>query len=53
MDGYSHNEIAKQLGTSTGTSKSNLARARMLLKEKIESDRNMAIIGVLVFLLEI
>ncbi len=53
MDGYTHNEIAKQLGTSAGTSKSNLARARMLLKEKIESNRNMAIIGMLIFLVEI
>lgn len=36
LDGYSHKEIAKMLSISTGTSKSNLARARMLLVEKIE-----------------
>lgn len=36
MDGFSHNEIAKMLEISTGTSKSNLARARMILKQKIE-----------------
>lgn len=37
MDGYSHQEIADLLNISTGTSKSNLARARIKLKEKIES----------------
>jgi RNA polymerase sigma-70 factor (ECF subfamily) len=36
MDGFSHNEIAKMLEISNGTSKSNLARARMILKQKIE-----------------
>ncbi|MBT8185012.1 MAG: sigma-70 family RNA polymerase sigma factor [Eudoraea sp.] len=36
LDGYSHKEISQELGTSTGTSKSNLARARMILKEKIK-----------------
>ncbi|MEN1784436.1 MAG: sigma-70 family RNA polymerase sigma factor [Bacteroidota bacterium] len=39
LDGYSHKEISEMLGTSTGTSKSNLARARMLLKEKIEKEK--------------
>jgi len=39
LDGYSHKEISEQLGTSTGTSKSNLARARMILKEKIEQNK--------------
>jgi DNA-directed RNA polymerase specialized sigma24 family protein len=38
LDGYSHNEISQSLGTSIGTSKSNLARARMILKEKIEKE---------------
>lgn len=33
LDGYSHKEIAGMLGTSIGTSKSNLARARILLKK--------------------
>ncbi|MFD1062514.1 RNA polymerase sigma factor [Winogradskyella litorisediminis] len=36
LDGYSHNEIAELLKISNGTSKSNLARARMILKQKIE-----------------
>ena len=36
LDGYSHKEISEHLGTSLGTSKSNLARARMILKEKIK-----------------
>ena len=38
LDGYSHREISQMLGTSEGTSKSNLARARMILKEKIEKE---------------
>lgn len=37
IDGYSHKEIAEMLNITDGTSKSNLARARMILKEKIES----------------
>ncbi len=36
LDGFSHKEISEMLQISTGTSKSNLARARMILKEKIE-----------------
>lgn len=36
LDGYSHQEIADMLEISIGTSKSNLARARLILKEKIE-----------------
>lgn len=35
MDGYSHKEIAEMLGISDGTSKSNLARARGILKIKV------------------
>lgn len=35
MDGYSHKEIAKMLNITVGTSKSNLARARGKLKERI------------------
>jgi RNA polymerase sigma-70 factor (ECF subfamily) len=35
LDGYSHKEIADMLKISIGTSKSNLARARMILKDKI------------------
>lgn len=36
LDGYSHKEIGEMLGTSTGTSKSNLARAKAILRDKIE-----------------
>ncbi|RZL34403.1 MAG: sigma-70 family RNA polymerase sigma factor [Pedobacter sp.] len=36
LDGYSHKEIAEMLDITTGTTKSNLARARIILKEKIE-----------------
>ena len=38
IDGYAHKEIAEMLDISIGTSKSNLARARMILKEKIEAN---------------
>jgi RNA polymerase sigma factor (sigma-70 family) len=37
IDGYAHKDIAEMLGITTGTSKSNLSRARMILKEKITS----------------
>lgn len=37
LDGFSHKEISEIMDISTGTSKSNLARARMILKEKIEA----------------
>ena len=36
LDGYSHNEISELLNISSGTSKSNLARGRYILKQKIE-----------------
>ncbi len=36
LDNFSHKEISKMLDISEGTSKSNLSRARMLLKQKIE-----------------
>ena len=36
LDGYSHKEISKMLQIAEGTSKSNLARARGILKQKIE-----------------
>ncbi len=48
LDGYSHKEIGELLGTSTGTSKSNLARARNILKEKIETITTKSIIGILI-----
>jgi len=36
LDGYSHSEIGQLLEISIGTSKSNLARARLILKQNIE-----------------
>ncbi len=41
IDGYSHKEIAEMLEITTGTTKSNLARARMILKEKIENNNRV------------
>lgn len=38
IEGYSHKEIAEKLNISEGTSKSQFARARMLLQEKIKSE---------------
>lgn len=37
LDGYSHQEISELLAISIGTSKSNLARGRAILKKKIET----------------
>ena len=37
IDGYSHQEIADMLSINIGTSKSNLSRAKVILKEKIEA----------------
>lgn len=37
LDGYSHQEIAEALQINKGTSKSNLARARQILKTKIKA----------------
>lgn len=37
LDGYSHKEVAEMLGISDGTSKSNLARARGILKKKVHA----------------
>jgi RNA polymerase sigma factor (sigma-70 family) len=36
LDGYTHKEIGELLGISDGTSKSNLARGRAILKAKID-----------------
>jgi len=38
LDGYTHKEISELLGTSQGTSKSNLARARTILRDKIKKE---------------
>ncbi|RRO20981.1 RNA polymerase sigma factor [Flavobacteriaceae bacterium 14752] len=35
LDGYSHREIAEMMEISEGTSKSNLARGRQILKDKV------------------
>jgi len=40
LDGYSHKEIAAMLDITEGTSKSNLARAKMALRNKIEGREN-------------
>ena len=37
MEGFSHQEISVMLKISTGTSKSNLARARLKLQESVEA----------------
>jgi RNA polymerase sigma-70 factor (ECF subfamily) len=39
LDNYSHKEISELVGISVGTSKSNLARARGILKTKVEEHR--------------
>lgn len=38
FENYSHQEIADALGISVGTSKSNLSRAKLILKQKIENN---------------
>lgn len=43
LDDYSHKEIAELLGINIGTSKSNLARAKGILKQKIELINNYSI----------
>ena len=46
LDGYSHKEIASMLGIAEGTSKSNLSRARLILKEKVESNQQRQTAGL-------
>ncbi len=46
LDGFSHKEIASLMGIAEGTSKSNLSRARLILKEKVESNRQQQTIGL-------
>ncbi len=41
LDGYSHKEVSEMLEISVGTSKSNLARARNILKEKIQTNQEL------------
>ncbi|MBD0260717.1 MAG: sigma-70 family RNA polymerase sigma factor [Cytophagales bacterium] len=45
IDGFTHEEIAGQLGISAGTSKSNLARARVQLKEMVQNSSKDAYAG--------
>ena len=45
MDDYPHKEISDLLGISEGTSKSNLSRARKILKNKIESYYSKSVKG--------
>ena len=42
LDNYSHKEIAEMLKISEGTSKSNLSRARKILKEKIQNQTKVS-----------
>lgn len=47
LDGYPHQEVAEMLGITEGTSKSNLARARAILKTKVEAyQKNMGEVGM-------
>ncbi len=41
IEGFSHQEIATQLNISEGTSKSQLSRAKNLLKQLIENQQNL------------
>lgn len=43
LDDYSHKEIAEMLQINIGTSKSNLARAKAILKEKIELNNRLPV----------
>lgn len=43
IEGYSHKEIAEALGISESTSRSNLTRARMFLKEKLSRERKLVL----------
>jgi RNA polymerase sigma factor (sigma-70 family) len=40
IDGFTHEEIARRLGIAVGTSKSNLAKARANLKQKLMNRQN-------------
>lgn len=45
VEGFQHQEIAEMLGISEGTSKSNLFKAKRILKEKIDALTSMNISG--------
>jgi RNA polymerase sigma factor (sigma-70 family) len=42
IEGYSHPEIAKMLGITTGTSKSNLSKARAHLQKALTVENNLS-----------
>ena len=44
IEGYSHPEIAKMLGITTGTSKSNLSKARAHLQKALTSEKTETIL---------
>lgn len=46
IEGYKHNEIAKMLNISEGTSKSQLFKARKMLQEKIKELNKIASYGI-------
>ncbi len=46
LDGYSHKEISGLLGIAEGTSKSNLSRARVILKGKVELNQQQQNVGL-------
>ncbi len=43
IEGYSHKEICEMLNIKEGTSKSNLSRAREILKEKVKKHYNIKV----------
>jgi len=47
LDGYSHKEISDLLHIAEGTSKSNLSRARLILKDKVELSQQQKSAGLL------
>ena len=47
LDGYSHKEISDLLHIAEGTSKSNLSRARLILKDKVELSQQQKNAGML------
>lgn len=45
LDGFSHREVAQMLNISLGTSKSNLSRARIILRNKLETSQQKPAAG--------
>ncbi|MGV3510155.1 MAG: RNA polymerase sigma factor [Sphingobacteriaceae bacterium] len=48
IEGYSHKEIAEQLGITEGASKSQLSRARAILRDKLKKNESETAIGTAV-----